>query len=78
MTPPSEPTERELADLAALADGSLAPARRAEVEAPVAASPERQALVDEQRRAIRAVRAAAVPAPLSLRERVEETRARAA
>ncbi len=73
-----QPSERELADLAALADGSLAPGRREEVEARLASSPELRALLDEQRRAVRVVRAAAVPAPLSLRERVEDQRARAA
>jgi anti-sigma factor RsiW len=72
--------ERELADLAALADGSLAPERRSEVEARVAADPELRALVDEQRRAVELTRSAAADAraPLALRERVEDDRRRLA
>jgi hypothetical protein len=70
--------DRELAELAALADGSLPPDRRAEVEARIEADPELRALVDEQRRAVGAVRAAAAEtrAPLHLRERVEADRRR--
>jgi len=45
MEPTPSPNERELADLAALADGSLAPERRSEVEARVAADPELRGLV---------------------------------
>lgn len=78
MTPPPEPSERDLATLAALADGSLAPAQRAEVEARVAASPELRLLLDEQRRAVHVTDAAAVRAPLSLRERIEDQRRRSA
>jgi hypothetical protein len=70
----SQPSEGDLADLAALADGSLAPERRGEVEARVAASPELRALLERQRRAVAAVRAAAVPAPSMLRERVDALR----
>src|SRR2546430_11845555 len=72
--------ERELADLAALADGSLAPERRAEVEAGVQADPELRALVEEQRRAVDLVRTAAADAraPLALRERIETARQRLA
>ncbi len=72
--------ERELADLAALADGSLAPERRAEVEARVEADPELRALVEEQRRAVDLVRTAAADAraPLALRERIEAARERLA
>jgi hypothetical protein len=72
--------ERELADLAALADGSLAPERRAEVEARVESDPELAALVEEQRSAVDLVRTAAADAraPLSLRERVEADRQRLA
>jgi anti-sigma factor RsiW len=68
--PHDRPSER---DLAALADGSLAPgARRARVERAVAASPELQALVRDQRRAIESVRsaAAATRASEALRARV--------
>jgi hypothetical protein len=74
------PNARQLADLAALADGSLAPQRRAEVEARVQADPELRALVDEQRRAVDLVRAAGADtrAPHTLRERVEADRQRLA
>ena len=46
----SKPTDRELADLSALADGTLDPARRAEVEAWIAASPELSARYERERR----------------------------
>jgi hypothetical protein len=66
------PTERELA---ALADGSLDPARRERVERAVAASPELQADLRDQRFALGAVRAAAGErAPAHLRARVALTR----
>jgi hypothetical protein len=57
------------AELAALADGSLADDRRAALEAEVAASPDLAALLAEQRRAVDLARAAAaqVEAPASLR-----------
>lgn len=62
------PSER---DLAALADGSLAPARRARVERAVAASPELQAELRGQRFALDAVRSAdSERAPAALRARV--------
>src|SRR5436309_16098956 len=62
------PSER---DLAALADGSLAPARRARVERALAASPERQAELHEQRVALAAVRdLSSERAPAALRARV--------
>src|SRR5438067_7120754 len=62
------PSER---DLAALADGSLAPARRARVERAVAASPELQAELDDQRVAVAAVRdLASERATAALRARV--------
>jgi anti-sigma factor RsiW len=60
-------SEEELAELAALADGTLPAERRAEVEARVAASPELQELLERQRRAVLAARALAdenVPASL--------------
>ncbi len=56
-------SERELEDLAALADGSLREDRRAEVEAWVAASPELQALVGRQRHALAATRLLAQEEP---------------
>jgi anti-sigma factor RsiW len=80
MEPTPSPNERELADLAALADGSLAPERRSEVEARVAADPDLRVLVDEQRRAVDLMRSAAADAraPLALRERIEADRRRLA
>lgn len=63
------PTERELA---ALADGSLPAAKRVRVERAVAASPELQALVAAQRRALSAIdEAAGQRAPAALRARLE-------
>jgi hypothetical protein len=64
------------AELAALADGSLPPDRRAEVEARVAGTPELAALLAEQERAVALVRSAAaeVEAPAGLRRRVEGLR----
>ena len=66
----------ELAELAALADGSLAPERRAALEARVAASPELADRLAEQERAVALVRSAAaeVEAPAALRARVEAQR----
>jgi anti-sigma factor RsiW len=62
------PSER---DLAALADGSLPPARRERLERAVAQSPELQAQLRDQRHALDAVRAAnEVRAPAALRTRV--------
>ncbi len=65
--------EDETAELAALADGSLAPERRAAVEAHVAASPELAKRLAEQERAVAYARQAAadVDAPAGLRRRVE-------
>ena len=69
---------RDLADLSALADGSLPAGRRAEVEARIAASPGGGALLDAERRAVETLRRAApVRAPSSLRERIAADRARA-
>ena len=65
-------SEREMADLAALADGTLPAERRDAVEAWVAASPELQRLLDRQRRAVAATQALAEePAPASLQAVVE-------
>jgi anti-sigma factor RsiW len=61
-----------MADLAALADGSLPAERRDEVEARVAASPELQALLDRQRRAVLAAQVLAEEeVPASLQAAVE-------
>ena len=67
---------REIAELAALADGSLAPERRVAVEARVAESSEAAGLLAEQRRAVALARTAAteVEAPAALRARIEAQR----
>src|SRR4051812_24235069 len=66
------PTER---DLAAFADGSLSPARRERVARAVAASPELEAALRDQRVAIAAVHGAAMAsAPPATRARLERTR----
>jgi hypothetical protein len=77
-SPHRPPTEQELRELAALADGSLAPERRAAVEARVAASPRLQALLAEQRQAVRAFRERRETAPESLRAAVAAERRRRA
>jgi anti-sigma factor RsiW len=65
-------SDQEIVELAALADGSLAPERRAELEARVAASSELAALLAEQERAVSFARSAAaeVEAPETLRLRI--------
>lgn len=68
-------TNRELAELAALADGSLPAERRAEVERRVAASPRLKALLREQRAALAAVRSLDDRAPGHVRESIATTRA---
>jgi anti-sigma-K factor RskA len=67
---------REIAELAALADGSLGPERRAALEARVAESSELADLLAEQQRAVAFARGAAaeVDAPPALRARVEAQR----
>jgi Anti-sigma-K factor rskA, C-terminal len=66
----------ETAELAALADGTLPPERRAGLEARVAASPELSARLAEQQRAVMLTRSASanVDAPAALRTRVETQR----
>jgi hypothetical protein len=69
-------SDSERADLAALADDSLPADRRTAIEARLRAQPELRALVDEQRRARNAVRAAAleVAASVARRARVDADR----
>lgn len=66
----------EEAELAALADGSVAPDRRAALEAQVAASPELADRLAEQERAVAMLRGAGdeVEAPAGLRTRLEAQR----
>ena len=67
---------QELAELAALADGSLSPDRRAALEERVAADPELARQLAEQQRAVALMEnaAAGVEAPMSLREGIERQR----
>jgi len=68
-------SEAEMADLCALADGTLPVERRPVVEARIAASPELQALLERQRRAVAATQGlASEPVPASLRGAVEAGR----
>jgi Anti-sigma-K factor rskA len=73
---PHSPFPLDEAELAALADGSLAPERRAALEARVEASPELKERLAEQRRAVVFARdaAAEVEAPAALRARIEAQR----
>jgi anti-sigma-K factor RskA len=67
---------QEVAELAALADGTLAPERRAALEARVAASSELTDRLAEQQQAVMLMRSAAdeVEAPAALRARIEAQR----
>ena len=67
---------QEVAELAALADGSLPPERRAALEARAAASSELAGLLAEQQRAVALARSAAaeVEAPTALRARIDAQR----
>ena len=67
---------RDAADLSALADGSLDPARRPQVEARIAASAELTALYERERRVVQMLHHAAATnrAPARLRERIEAQR----
>jgi anti-sigma factor RsiW len=75
-SPERPPTERELRELAALADGSLPADRRAALEARIAASPRLQALLADQLSAVAAIRAHREAAPPSLRAAVTAARGR--
>jgi anti-sigma factor RsiW len=68
------PPEDE-ADLAALADGSLYGPRRAAIEARIAADPELAGAFERQRAALALIAACSVPAPVTLRMKVEELEA---
>ncbi len=77
----SEPyDDRLMADLAAAADGTLDPARQAEIEAMAAEDLELADALERQRRAVTLIRGATVEihAPLALRERLEADRQRLA
>ena len=67
---------RDQADLSALADGTIDPARRAEVQARIAQSPELTALYERERRVVDLMQRAnsQTRAPLGLRERIEAQR----
>ena len=69
-------SKTELAELSALADGTLDPARRVEVEARIAASPELSALYERERRVVAALHQARATerAPDQLRARIEAAR----
>src|SRR5438067_11559644 len=71
-----KPTAAELADLSALADGTLDPGRRADVEARIAGSPELSALYERERRVVAALHQARASdrAPDRLRARIEAAR----
>ena len=70
--PESHLTDKEMAELCALADGTLPAERRPAVEAWVAASSDLQDVLDRQRRSLAATRAtASEPVPASLRTAVE-------
>ena len=70
--------DADVAELAALADGSIAPERRADLEARVGASTELADALAEQQRALTLTRGAAaeVEAPSGLRARVGAERNR--
>jgi anti-sigma factor RsiW len=66
---------RELADLSALADGSLDPARREHVEAQIRGSAELSAMFERERRVVELLhQTRSERAPLQLRERIEAAR----
>jgi anti-sigma factor RsiW len=79
-TPADNPQPRrgEFADLSALADGTLEPARRTAVQARIAASTELTALYEQERRAVSALHQARQTdrAPAALRARIDAQRPR--
>lgn len=72
----TEPTAAELAELSALADGTLDPARREAVQRRIAASPELTALYERERRVVDALHQARATerAPERLRLKIEAAR----
>ena len=77
MSEPSRISESDEADLAALADGRLEPARRDALEARLEAEPALADALARQRRGDRdAAAAGGISAPLALRERIEAMSAR--
>jgi hypothetical protein len=66
--------DRMLADLTALADGTLRDRRRPRLEAEVARSPQLAEALEKQRRAVAALRSVEERAPASLRERIDAER----
>jgi hypothetical protein len=79
MTPSTDKhdlTPRELADLSALADGTLDPARRDEVSARIQASPELSALYARERHVVELLQTARSTdrAPAGLRARIDAAR----
>jgi hypothetical protein len=75
---PEAAGDQEIAELAALADGSLPPDRRAELQARVDASPELADRLAEQQRAVALTQSATAEtvAPAALRARIEAERRR--
>jgi hypothetical protein len=71
-----QPSPRDLAELSALADGTLDPRRRDEVSERVAASPQLRALYDDEQRVVRSLQAARRRdrAPGALRAAIEAAR----
>jgi hypothetical protein len=76
MASSTGPTKGELTELSALADGTLDAARRPEVEARIAGSPELRALYERERRVVEALHQAQATerAPERLRARIEAAR----
>ena len=72
----TQPTATELAELSALADGTLDPARRAEVQARIQASPELTALYERERHVVDALHQARATerAPARLRASIDASR----
>jgi hypothetical protein len=74
-TDKAELTAKQMADLSAFADGTLDPARRDEVQAWIATSPELIARYEREQRVLELLAAArAERAPASLRARIEASR----